>query len=98
MPVGRLIGCFEGDPGASEFRLTLGRGETLVLYSDGFTEATAPGQKRMLGLQPLKDLLGGAQTHQPLTICAEQARLVVERFIGGADLQDDLTLLLLRRT
>ena len=96
MPVGRLLGCMDGDPGGAEVRLTLKRGETLILYSDGYTEATVPGTKKMFGVQALKELLS-AQTQQPLAACAEKVRQTVERFIGGADLQDDLTLLLLRR-
>jgi serine phosphatase RsbU (regulator of sigma subunit)/pSer/pThr/pTyr-binding forkhead associated (FHA) protein len=95
MPVGRLLGCFESDPGATDVPITLDRGQTLILYSDGYTEAAAPGSE-MLGLEPLKEILGGAQTQLPLAACAELARKRIERFSGG-DLQDDLTLLLLRR-
>jgi serine phosphatase RsbU (regulator of sigma subunit) len=97
MPVGRLLGCFEGDPEAPDVHLTLGRGETLVLFSDGYTEAAAPGTGKMFGAEPLKEVLGGAQTPLPLEVCAAKARRSIERFIGGGDLQDDLTLLLLRR-
>jgi serine phosphatase RsbU (regulator of sigma subunit) len=97
MPVGRLLGCFEADPGAPDTHLTLGRGETLVLFSDGYTEAAAPQTRKMLGLEPLKDVLGGAQAPLSLAARAEKARQTVERFIGGGDLQDDLTLLLLHR-
>jgi serine phosphatase RsbU (regulator of sigma subunit) len=98
MPVGRLLGCFEDDPSATDQRLTLAPGETLILYSDGYIEAAAPAPRHgQMGLQALKDLVGGANTALPLATCAEQARLAVEQFIGGPDLQDDLTLLLLRR-
>jgi serine phosphatase RsbU (regulator of sigma subunit)/pSer/pThr/pTyr-binding forkhead associated (FHA) protein len=96
MQVGRLLGCMEGDPGAPDLHLILNRGETLILYSDGYTEATVPGTKKMFGLEALKELLG-AQTQQPLAECGDKARQSVEQFIGAADLQDDLTLLLLRR-
>jgi serine phosphatase RsbU (regulator of sigma subunit)/pSer/pThr/pTyr-binding forkhead associated (FHA) protein len=97
MPVGPLLGCFEADLEAPDIHLTLGRGDTLVLFSDGYTEAAAPGTRKMLGLEPLKEVLGGAQTSLPLAACAEKARQAIKRFIGGGDLQDDLTLLLLRR-
>jgi sigma-B regulation protein RsbU (phosphoserine phosphatase) len=97
--VGRLLGCFEGDPGAVDNCLVLARGETLVLYSDGYTEAAAPGPRRgMMGLQALKDLVGGANSGLPLADLAERAHKAVQRYIGGADLQDDLTLLFLQRT
>jgi serine phosphatase RsbU (regulator of sigma subunit) len=98
MPVGALLGCFETDPLVADMRLTLGRGETLILFSDGYTEAAAAGTRKMFGLESLKAVLGGPQATLPLPACADKARQAVERYIGGADLQDDLTLLLFRRT
>jgi serine phosphatase RsbU (regulator of sigma subunit) len=97
MPVGRLLGCFEADPGVSEVTFTLRCRETLILYSDGYTEAADPATGKMLGLEPLKAVLGGAQTQLTLAACAEKAKQTIENFIGSGDLQDDLTLLLLRR-
>jgi serine phosphatase RsbU (regulator of sigma subunit) len=94
---GRLLGCFEGDPGARDARLTLNPGETLVLYSDGYTEAAVADRLRMFGVDRLAAVLGGPNTSLPLAACAEQARTAVERFTGSAEQQDDLTLLLLRR-
>ena len=97
MPVGRLLGCFEADPETADVSFALDRGETLILFSDGYTEAAAPGTGTMFGADRLKDVLGGAQAGRPLADCAEQARQAIERFTGGGDLQDDLTILLLRR-
>ncbi len=97
MPVGRLLGCFEGDPGGADLKLTLGRGQTLILFSDGYTEAAAPNTGKMFRLDGLKELLSGSQTQAPLAACAENARRRIESYIGGAELQDDLTLLMLRR-
>jgi serine phosphatase RsbU (regulator of sigma subunit) len=98
MPVGRLLGCFEGDPDARDHRMSLDRGETLILYSDGYTEAAAPKSGTLFGVEAFKKLLGEVVTNRPLADCAEAARAAVERYIGGADLQDDLTLLFLRRS
>jgi serine phosphatase RsbU (regulator of sigma subunit) len=97
VPAGRLIGCMEGDPHASDIRVTLGRGETLILYSDGYTEACAPDGKTMFGTDRLRELLGGARSGLPLEQCAEEARQAIERFTGSPEQQDDLTLLLIRR-
>ena len=97
MPVGRLIGCFDGDPGAADVALTLDPGQTLVLFSDGYTEAADPKTGKMFGVQGLKGLLGGPQTRLSLEACAETVRRGLERYTGAADLQDDLTLLMLRR-
>jgi serine phosphatase RsbU (regulator of sigma subunit) len=98
MPVGRLLGCFDADPGAADVRFVLRPGQTLVLFSDGYTEAAAPGTRKMLGLEPLKEWLGGPRATLPLAACAEYVAREVRRFIGGGELQDDLTILLLRRT
>ena len=80
-----------------ETRLVLQPGETLIFYTDGFTEAFTPDRKSMFGLERLMEALGGAAASLPLADCAERARLAVARFTGGTELQDDQTLLLLRR-
>jgi serine phosphatase RsbU (regulator of sigma subunit) len=94
---GRPAGCLELPIGAAEKTLTLGRGATLMLYTDGFTEGFAPGREDQFGPQRLGEVLGGARTALPLADAAEAARVAVERFTGGPEQQDDLTLLLLRR-
>jgi serine phosphatase RsbU (regulator of sigma subunit) len=98
MPVGRLLGCFEGDPEARDHRVSLAHGETLIFYSDGYTEAAAPKTGTLFGIEAFKKLLGAVATNTPLADCAETARAGIERYIGGVDLQDDLTLLFLRRS
>jgi serine phosphatase RsbU (regulator of sigma subunit) len=97
LPPGRLIGCVEGDPGLKDVALTLGPGETLALYTDGFVEARNPRQE-MFETPRLRETLGGPRAALPLPGCAEEARLAVERFTGSTEQQDDLTLLLLRRS
>jgi serine phosphatase RsbU (regulator of sigma subunit) len=94
---GRLLGYVPGGVGLSDTALTLAPGETLVLYTDGFTEAHAPDGVTMFGTARLAEALGGARTELPLERCAEELRAAVERFTGTAELQDDLTLLMLRR-
>jgi sigma-B regulation protein RsbU (phosphoserine phosphatase) len=97
MPVGRLLGRFDGEPGVADLTLTLNRGQTLILFSDGYTEAAAPTTGKMFHLEGLKELLSGPRTHLSLAACAEYARQQIESYIGGAEMQDDLTLLMLRR-
>jgi serine phosphatase RsbU (regulator of sigma subunit) len=94
---GRLLGYVPGNVGLSDTTLTLAPGETLALYTDGFTEAHAPDGVTMFGTARLGEALGGARTELPLDRCAEELRAAVERFTGTAELQDDLTLLMLRR-
>ncbi len=93
---GMLLGS-ELEPRIKDTNLSLQRGETLILYSDGFTEAFAPDRKEMFGKERLSEVLGGPRTALSLEACAEEASAAVQRFTGQAELQDDQTLLLLRR-
>jgi serine phosphatase RsbU (regulator of sigma subunit) len=94
---GRLLGYAPGNAGLSDTTLTLAPGETLVLFTDGFTEARAPDGVTMFGADRLVEALGGPRSALPLERCAEEIKTAVERFTGSAELQDDLTLLMLRR-
>lgn len=64
----------------------LGEGETLVLYTDGVTEAR-DCSRRMLGKQRWADMV--AQGEDPLSI--------VRRYIGEAEPTDDITLMTIRK-
>jgi serine phosphatase RsbU (regulator of sigma subunit)/pSer/pThr/pTyr-binding forkhead associated (FHA) protein len=97
LKTGRPAGCVEMPLGAGEQRLTLGRGDTLILYTDGFTEAFAPGREDQFGTRRLEEALGGPRTALPLADCAEAARQAVVRFSESPEQQDDLTLLMLLR-
>jgi phosphoserine phosphatase RsbU/P len=92
---GLMIGCAPVEPVYTDKALTLAPGETLILYTDGYTEAFAP-DRRMFGVEGLCEVLGGARTPLPLRECAEETAAAVARFTGG-ELQDDQTLFLLRR-
>jgi serine phosphatase RsbU (regulator of sigma subunit)/pSer/pThr/pTyr-binding forkhead associated (FHA) protein len=94
---GMMLGYAPQGPALEDRRLALRRGETLALYTDGFTEAFAPDGKTMFGVDGLSAALAGAAAGQPLEAWAEQASEAVRRFAGKAELQDDQTLLLLRR-
>jgi serine phosphatase RsbU (regulator of sigma subunit) len=71
----------------------LGAGETLVLYTDGVTEARRNGE--LLGEKRLLDLLAEAGTTEPQALVDHLARAVTE--YAGV-LQDDVQILALRRT
>jgi sigma-B regulation protein RsbU (phosphoserine phosphatase) len=94
---GVLLGCSAVDLRVNDTVLSLRPGETLILYTDGFTEAFAPGRKEMFGLDRLCEVLGGPRTPLSLEACADEASAAVRRFAGDDELQDDQTLLLLRR-
>src|SRR6266851_1587025 len=74
--------------------LKLEPGDTLVLFSDGVTEAMDPDEQ-MFGVARLKQLLTG-QLECPLEQLQKCVLEAVENFARGAHQADDLTLLIVR--
>lgn len=74
--------------------LKLEPGDTLVLFSDGVTEASDPNEQ-MFGIERLKELLTG-QLECPLEQLQKCVLEAVETFARGAHQADDLTLLIVR--
>jgi phosphoserine phosphatase RsbU/P len=74
--------------------LKLEPGDTLVLFSDGVTEAADPDEQ-MFGTARLKQLLSG-QPECPLEQIQKCVLEAVENFARGAHQADDLTLLIVR--
>jgi sigma-B regulation protein RsbU (phosphoserine phosphatase) len=74
--------------------LKLEPGDTLVLFSDGVTEAMDP-EDEMFGMKRLEDVLNdkGDVTLEHLQKCILES---VENFVRGARQADDLTMLLVR--
>jgi sigma-B regulation protein RsbU (phosphoserine phosphatase) len=74
-------------------------GEWLLLYSDGATDIRRASGGR-LGVDGLLDLAGAAAAETPDTISAVFTRLVdaLVKTNRGDDFEDDLTLVLLRRS
>jgi serine phosphatase RsbU (regulator of sigma subunit)/pSer/pThr/pTyr-binding forkhead associated (FHA) protein len=94
---GLILGSSPVYPMLPDTRVVLQPGETMILYTDGFTEGFAPDGKTMFGLERLREVLSGPRTELPLEQCAQEASAAVRRFTGQDELQDDQTLLLLRR-
>ena len=76
------------------FELALG--DLMVLYTDGVTEAEAPGG-RQYGVQRLKDAVV-AHRALPCEQIRERVFQDIYRWIGGGKILDDITLVLVRRT
>jgi serine phosphatase RsbU (regulator of sigma subunit) len=93
---GRLLGYPGEDLGLTDIPLRLEPGETLILYTDGFTEAHAP-DRTLFDVDRLREVLSGPRAAMTLAECAQEARKAVEQFTGTSEPQDDMTLLLLRR-
>jgi sigma-B regulation protein RsbU (phosphoserine phosphatase) len=93
-PTGPLVAPFYD----SEFDMAecrLGCQDSLVLYTDGVTEATSADNK-FYGEARLESLLRASTTHHADKIC-ETIATSVDQFSQG-DLSDDVTVLVLERT
>src|SRR5579864_9287876 len=75
-------------------RIKLEPGDTLVLFSDGVTEAMNPSEE-LFGVARLREVLTG-QMETPLDQIQKCVLECVENFSRGASQADDLTLLLVR--
>jgi serine phosphatase RsbU (regulator of sigma subunit) len=75
--------------------LKLEPADTLVLFSDGVTEAMDPAEQ-LFGVPRLKDVLMGVAAQIPLDELQGKVLEAVENFARGASQADDLTLLLVR--
>ena len=97
IPSGRLLGYDVGTLNLRETRLVLEPGETLLYVTDGLLEARSPVDKSQFGVERLRDVVAGFVPKRSLAECAQQAKTAIELFTGSKELQDDLTVLLLRR-
>jgi phosphoserine phosphatase RsbU/P len=75
-------------------QMKLEPGDTLVLFSDGVTEAMNPSEE-LFSVARLRELLSG-QKDTPLDEMQKQVLEAVSNFAQGASQSDDLTLLLVR--
>jgi serine phosphatase RsbU (regulator of sigma subunit) len=96
-PAGRLLGYDTSPLKFQEVEVALGPGDTLAFVTDGLLEARSPVDRSLFGPERLRELVAGFLAKRTLAACAQQAKTAIELFTGTKDLQDDLTLLLLRR-
>jgi len=92
------IGMFEFDETPTAVRFQIQPGETLILYSDGITEAHPPDNKRaQFEVDRLCQTLAELPMTMPLAECVEKVRSRIAQFTRTAELSDDQTMMLLRR-
>ena len=96
-PSGRLLGYGKEDLDLHESELTLAPGETLVFVTDGILEARSPVDRSLYGRERCRDMVAGFLPKMSLEECALKAKMTIEHHTGSKELQDDLTLLMLRR-
>jgi sigma-B regulation protein RsbU (phosphoserine phosphatase) len=96
-PSGRLLGYDAGPLNLQEVEVVLNPGDTLVFVTDGLLEARSPVDKSLFGTERLREVLTGFLPKHTLAACALRAKTAIELFTGSKELQDDLTVLLIRR-
>ena len=77
-------------------QVQLGSGDLVVFYTDGLTEAAAPGAG-MFGVERLKECVRSCGTERPLEDAARVIRQAVSDHAQRSNMEDDLTLVLIRR-
>jgi sigma-B regulation protein RsbU (phosphoserine phosphatase) len=90
---GRVLGLIE----ASEFpvnRLRLGRGDAVVLYTDGVSEAQ-DGEGGFFGVERIVSTTAGLR-HEAAPALTDGVLAAVRAFAGEAPQSDDITILTLR--
>jgi serine phosphatase RsbU (regulator of sigma subunit) len=93
---GRLLG-YPGQIHLPQHRVTLMPGDLLFAYTDGVLEARLSSKKIMFGVDRIKELLRDYAAHLKLDRLPPFIKKKLQDFTGIVDLQDDVTLLMLRR-
>ncbi|WP_426700582.1 SpoIIE family protein phosphatase [Rhodanobacter sp. Col0626] len=92
-PTGAVLGLYE-DSDYPEHRLRLHQGETLLMYTDGITEANNHGQQ-MYGIERTVESLAQVPPTAATAVYIERLLGDVDRFVADAAQADDITLLAL---
>jgi hypothetical protein len=95
LPKGDVALGLASDSAYAEQSLTIGRGQSLILYSDGVVEAQNK-EGEFFGLERFKGLCTAMGSLSPRAF-GEKLVADVERFIGSARGMDDLSLVILQR-
>jgi len=88
------VGVFD-DLEYQEAVLQLEQGDTLVLFTDGVTEATDAAYKEF-GAERLDSILR-QQTDANCQQIVEAVKAGIKEFVGEAEQSDDITMLVLKR-
>jgi serine phosphatase RsbU (regulator of sigma subunit) len=94
MPTGMPLGLMPNATYADS-RIKLGGGDTLVLYTDGITEAANPDDE-MFERERLIEICREHRTEPPEALAAS-IHAAVETFVEGRPYHDDRTLVIVRR-
>lgn len=92
-PTGAVLGLYE-DSDYPEHRLRLHQGETLLMYTDGITEA-GNREQQMYGIERTLQSLAQVPSTAPTADYIERLLEDVDHFVAGAAQADDITVLAL---
>lgn len=95
-PPGRLLGIESAGDCFSEVTVQLEPGDTLLLYTDGLTEAVSADSAGLFGVERLLRCIEQLPAGGQLREWADAVQQAVKTYSADHLLQDDLTLLLLR--
>ena len=90
-----MLALRAGNPYKSE-SLTFQPGDTLVLYSDGITEAENPQEEQFESERLMQSMAGAAE--RSASEVATRLLADVRAFAGGAAQTDDITIVSVRKT
>ena len=93
-PKNTIVGAFDGIE-YKEDTLQLEHGDTLVMFTDGVTEAMNPAEKEF-GTERLDNILSGLSDKGSQQI-VEAVKAGVKDFTDGAEQSDDITMLVVKR-
>ena len=92
---GPILGVLPGvDFGASDARLA--PGDTLVIYSDGLTEATSPDHTEVGDTRVAETVL--AHRHEPAQQVVTAIQMRIAEWSSGTPQMDDLTVVVVKKT
>jgi sigma-B regulation protein RsbU (phosphoserine phosphatase) len=89
-----IVGVF-GDLQFQEDTVQLEKGDTIVMFTDGVTEATDTENKEF-GTERLNSILG-QQTNANCQQIIEAVKTGIREFVRGAEQSDDITMLVVKR-
>ncbi len=92
---GRILGILPGEPCGPGEPVKMEKGDALLLYTDGVTEARGAGGE-LFGQERLEGALSGAAKHEPEAIL-DSVRGALRDFTGGAKNDDDVTMVAVKR-
>jgi sigma-B regulation protein RsbU (phosphoserine phosphatase) len=93
---GRILGILSGEPCGPGEPLKLEKGDALLLYTDGVTEARGAGGEELFGQERLETALADAAKGEPEAIL-DSVRGALSNFTGGAPNTDDVTMVAVKR-